>query len=115
MPLYNAGREAAVDGVVERTARASLHTADPGSAGTANEVAGGGYARQNTTAATDTTDDGVRDVSVARFTGLTNVTITHYVIWDASGAPLGSGMLDAPQSFTTAGDYDLVVRATSPA
>ena len=43
--LFTAGRNAAADGIADIVGLASLHTANPGTSGNANEVSGGGYAR----------------------------------------------------------------------
>ena len=47
--LFDIARNLAVDAIADQIALASLHTADPGSAGSANEVTGGSYARGSVT------------------------------------------------------------------
>lgn len=60
----------------------SLHTADPGDNG-ANEVSGGGYARQAVTLAA-AANKATSNTTVIEFTNMPAVTITHCAIWDAS-------------------------------
>jgi hypothetical protein len=66
----------------------SLHTADPGDAAGANEVAGGGYARQPVTFSAASTDGtGVTRVvnsADVLFTNMPAVTVTHAAFWDSS-------------------------------
>lgn len=59
----------------------SLHTADPGDSG-ANEVSGGGYARQAVTLAA-AANKATSNTTVIEFTNMPAVTITHCAIWDA--------------------------------
>lgn len=70
----------------------SLHTGDPGSDGSANEVADAGYAREPATFATDNTDP---DLPFADNTGLiqfgaavTGYTASYVVVWSGAGNPL---------------------------
>lgn len=71
----------------------SLHTGEPGTAGTANEVTDTAYFRQSTTFTLDTSDAGYP--LVANADGInypaaaTGYTATHVVIWDTtSNRPL---------------------------
>lgn len=84
----------------------SLHTADPGEAGTANEVSTGvdaDYARQALTFDDPVSGSGrvISDVA-ATFTaasGATTHTVTHAVIWDLTNAvALYVGELTAPRT-----------------
>jgi hypothetical protein len=65
----------------------ALHTADPGAAGTANEVAGGSYARQtvtyNAAASGATAISGNVD-----FTLMPAATVTHGAVFDSAGSPV---------------------------
>lgn len=74
----------------------ALYTADPGEAGTSNEVTGGSYARQTVTfnAASAGSIAVAADVS---FTGMPAVTVTHWGCWDSAATPvfLGGGTLTA--------------------
>ncbi len=81
----------------------SLHTADPGEAG-ANEVAGGGYARQQ--AAFDVAAAGATaNSAIIDFTNMPAETMTHVGVWDALGGGnfLWGGPLAASKT-TGAGD-----------
>ncbi|WP_251550317.1 hypothetical protein [Rhodococcus sp. 11-3] len=72
---------AIADFIAARGNTFSLHTANPGAAGTANEASGGGYARQTGTypaasGGETTTDEMVFDVSAG--------TYTHACRWNGS-------------------------------
>jgi len=105
MSLSNAGKDALLEGLASVAVYASLHTADPSTTG-ANELTGGTYARQlipwgAASAGALTTDDAiVFDVAADR-------TITHIGYWsaDVSGTFYGGRVLDASQTFATAGTY----------
>lgn len=81
----------------------SLHTADPGDAG-ANEVTGGGYARQAVTLAA-AANKATSNTAVIEFTNMPAVTITHVGIWNAptGGNLLMYGPLTTPKT-VNAGD-----------
>lgn len=105
MALNNNGLNAEVEGLTAVAAYASLHTADPGTSGTA-EVSGGSYARKaiswgSASAGTATSDaDIVFDVPAA-------TTITHLGYWSTStsGTFYGFRSLDTSQTFTSNGNY----------
>lgn len=65
----------------------ALHTADPGAAGTANEVAGSSYARTSmgtpTVSGSSVTNPGAVTFPTVTAAGY---TVTHASIWDASAA-----------------------------
>lgn len=106
MPLGNAGKHAMLDGLAAVAARVSLHTGSPGTTG-ANEVAGGGYARQVITwnaAAGGSLDDSNQPV----FQVPGSTTVTHFALWTAGGTYLGGDALSAPETFNTAGTYTLL-------
>ena len=99
----SAAGELAVLGPLVTTAFVSLHTADPGNTG-ANEVTGGGYARQGPIAFTETgSNPTVASNSVIlAFSQATAAwgTITDFGIWTAAsgGTFQGSGALTTPGS-----------------
>lgn len=70
--------------------RMSLHTGDPGEAGTANEVTGGTYARQPVTWAA-ASGGVVHPASAVDFAGMPATTVTHFGVWTAAGEFRGGG------------------------
>lgn len=103
MALNDAGKAKALNALGIDSAR--LHTADPTSDGTANEVSGGTYTAQaiTWTPATagnlDSSNQPVFDIPAA-------TTVSHYSLW--SGATcLATGSLSASETFTGAGQYRL--------
>jgi hypothetical protein len=91
------------------TPKVSLHTADPGLAG-ANEVAGGGYARQAGTfgtAVAKATDN----TNILAFTNMPAVTVTHVGIWDqvSSGNFLIGGPLTTPKTLNAGDTFEINV------
>jgi hypothetical protein len=86
------------------TVTLSLHTGDPGEDGTANEVAGGSYARQPVTFSAAANPAGTIASSIdVNFTGMPAATITHGGLWDNLGNFLWGGPLTTPKT-TNAGD-----------
>lgn len=78
----------------------ACHTADPGDAGTANEVTGGSYAPQ-TIAFGSTATDTASNSGAVSFASMPAVTVTHFSIRDAAaGNPLFVGPLASPQTLT---------------
>lgn len=81
----------------------SLHSGDPGGAGTSNEVTGGGYARQSCTFAAAA--DGARALSAnVDFSAPANQSITYLGFW-ASSTFRGSKVLTGDLSANSAGQY----------
>jgi hypothetical protein len=102
MPFNESGLNDAVNGVAAAATWISAHTADPGSGG-ASEVAGGSYARQQTTWGAASGGDRVgSDVPVAIPAG---TTVTHWGLWSAEtgGTFKGGFALSAPEMFGGAG------------
>lgn len=89
--------------------RISLHTGDPGSSGTANEVSGGGYARQSATFGAAA--GGARALSApVEFSGPASGSVTWIGIWQ-SGSPdtfKARAPLTGDTSFNSAGEFILV-------
>ena len=104
--LSDSGRNAYLDGFTDAAVFASLHTADPGTAGTA-EVSGGSYTRESITwgaASAGTVSSNAQivfDVPAS--------TITFLGFWSAStaGTFYGSRALDTSQTYTTTGTYTI--------
>ena len=107
MALNNNGLNAEVAGLTAVAAYASLHTADPGTSGTA-EVSGGSYARKSISWATATNGSAVSDTDIV-FDVPSSTTITHLGYWSAStsGTFYGFRALDTSQTFSTNGNYTI--------
>lgn len=88
----------------------SLHTADPGTTGTA-EATGGGYARKTTTWAGGASD-GVVSGSQVEFDVATG-TYTHYGVWNGSTF-LWSEALTPQATFTFAAKFRVTPTVTVP-
>jgi hypothetical protein len=116
MTLQTAALNGAADGVAGLAALMSLHNGDPGATG-ANEIAGGGYARQAVT--WDPATGGIAAVdAVVSFAGTALQAITHVGLWTAAGAAwLGSDVPTGDLAFNAAGALDVTVAtitATNP-
>lgn len=83
----------------------SLHTSDPGTTGTGNEVTGGSYARVATTFPTSTA--GTSTGSQVTINVPAGTTITHWGRWTAAsgGTFYEGGTLSASEVFGSAGTY----------
>jgi|YelNatPaOPRAMG01_1025707.scaffolds.fasta_scaffold66889_1 hypothetical protein len=88
--ISTAAKNYALDGLLQATLTASLHTADPGATG-ANEVSGGGYARASITFSAAGNGQSATSAAVT-WLNLPAVTVTHVGIWRGGvflfGAPL---------------------------
>lgn len=102
MPFTENALNVGADAIAAASRWVSAHTGDPSTSG-ANEVAGGSYARQQTTypaaAAGDTTGSQVA-IPIPAAT-----TVTHWGLWSAvSGGTFRGGFaLGAPEVFGSAG------------
>ena len=102
MALTVAGANLAL-GAITGTITMSIHTGAPGDSGAANEVSGGGYARQTITlSAASARTRTLSNTPVFNIPGST--TISHYAIW-AGATCVDVGALNASQAFSTAGTY----------
>jgi hypothetical protein len=105
VPLLNAGKNIMLDALAGQALFASLHTADPGTSG-ANEVSGGGYARQSITwfAASAGNLDNNANPTFSVPAG----TVSWFGLWTASsgGTLLATGDL-TDETFVLAGTYTL--------
>jgi hypothetical protein len=81
----------------------SLHTADPGEAGTANEVSGGSYARQSATFSWNSGSSRAENSADIVFSNMPAVTVSHFAIFDAStsGNALFKGAFSAPRTLSS--------------
>lgn len=102
MPFNNNGLNAAVNGVAAAATYISAHTADPSTTGT-SEVAGGSYARQQTTWGTATI--GERLGSQVAIPIPAGTSVTYWGIWSAAtaGTFYGGFALGATETFGAAG------------
>lgn len=91
----------------------SVHTADPGTTG-ANEVAGAGAARGQTTFGAPSGNPTTTVGSEAVIGVPAGVTITHWGQWSASSGGVfhRGGLLPAPESYSGAGSYGLTPTLT---
>jgi hypothetical protein len=83
----------AVDYTIAAGLRASLHTGDPGEAGTSNEVTNSGgstYARQ--VISWNAASGGVCTLAAnTDFANMPACTVTHFGVWTAAGVYIGGG------------------------
>jgi hypothetical protein len=112
MGYTNTAKNAALDGIGAAAAYISFHTADPGSTGT-SEVAGGTYARVQTTWGAAATAAKVGSQITANIPAAT--TITHWGLWTASsgGTFHYGGPLSASETFGGAGNYQFTPTLTA--
>ena len=102
MGLNTNGLNAAANGVAAAATYISAHTADPGTGG-ANEVAGGTYARQQTTWAA--ASGGSRTGSQVSIPIPASTTVTHWGLWSAATAGTFYGSYDmADETFSAGGN-----------
>lgn len=99
-------KNAAADGMAAKVTLLSLHSADPGASGAANEIAGGREAPSYDPAAA-----GVADLDApVPFTGMTaSTTVTHIGLWGTAGTEwLGSITRDSGDAaVNAAGEYNV--------
>lgn len=102
MPFTDSALNDAVNGVASAATWISAHTADPSTTG-ANEVAGGSYARQQTTWGSASSGDRVGSQVAIPIPAATSVT--HWGLWSAlSGGTFKGGFaLGATEVFGSAG------------
>jgi hypothetical protein len=102
MAFTDATLNAAVGAVTALGSWISAHTADPGTTG-ANEVAGGSYARLQTTWGSASSGDQTGSQVSLQIPAST--TITHWGIWSlvSGGTFVGGFELDNPEGFGSAG------------
>lgn len=82
----------------------SLHNGDPGSTG-ANEISGGGYARQVPSFSVDADGDLTLDATVS-FTGTASQAVTHVGVW-GTGTFRAGFALAGDAAFSTGGEYNV--------
>ena len=105
MSLTTAGVNIALNALTGASIQASLHTGAPGDTGSANEVAGAGYARQAATLAASAAK--VRTLSNAPvFTIPPGNNITHYSIF-IDGVAIDVGVFPVAQNYPTGGTCTL--------
>lgn len=83
----------------------SLHSGDPGVSGTANEVTGGGYARQPATFASAANGEKALSATVS-FTTSPSQAVTHLGFWANTTFRI-SQIVTGDQSANANGDYDV--------
>lgn len=103
MSLDTTARDIAADAIGDLAVKVALHTGDPG-AGAANELSGGGYARQ--TAAWDAASGGVAALSGQLTFSVPAVDVAWASVWnDAGTVRYGKYQLTDPASFPVAGIF----------
>ena len=85
----------------------SLHSADPGETG-ANEISGGGYARQQVTFNAPS-GGSMTNSNLLRWDNMPAVTVTHVALWDAPtlGNPIWTGPLTASVTVTAGASFEI--------
>jgi hypothetical protein len=93
--------------------KAALYTGNPGTAGTANEVTGGSYARQTATFSANSGGACALTSNVS-FTGMPACTVTHWGLWttDTPAVYVGGGAVATSKAYT-AGDTARLLAGTS--
>jgi hypothetical protein len=90
-----------------------LHTADPGEAGTANEVTGGSYAAQTITFGAPEAGTGnnrkVQNDITAQFTGMPAASVTHYTVKAGGTTIWFKGTFSSTITVGAGGDIDIAV------
>jgi hypothetical protein len=83
----------------------SLHNGDPGASGTANEVSGGGYARQAAVFAA--ASGGARALNAnVTFSGTPGAPVTHIGIWKNAGTVfLARDAITGDSAFNASGQF----------
>jgi len=85
----------------------SLHSADPGETG-ANEISGGGYARQQVTFNAPS-GGSMTNSNLLRWNNMPAVTVTHVALWDAptAGNCLWTGALTASVTVSAGASFEI--------
>jgi hypothetical protein len=106
MPLTDAELANLGDTLETRLVFMSLHNGNPGTNG-ANEISGGGYARQACTFTSD--GDGDLTLDAESFTATASQAVTHVGFWSASsgGTFRGGFALSGDAAFSTSGEYNV--------
>jgi hypothetical protein len=107
MPVTDAVLDAAVDGATAVLVYASIHTDDPSTTG-ANEVTGGGYARQEVTWNPSTGGIATADGTLS-FSGPPGEDAKYLGLWSAqsNGTFRGAAELSGDQTFNASGEYQV--------
>ena len=85
----------------------SLHSADPGETG-ANEISGGGYARQQVTFNAPS-GGSMTNSNLLRWNNMPAVTVTHVALWDAptAGNCLWTGALTTSVTVSAGASFEI--------
>ena len=107
MALNANGLNAQVGGLTAVAVYASLHSAEPNASGS-SEISGGSYTRESITWAAASNGTAASGANIV-FDVPSSTTITHIGYWSAvsGGTFYGSRVLDASQTFATAGTYTI--------
>ena len=106
MPYSDAAKDAMLDHLGTLADSVSIHTGDPGAAGTNNEVTGGGYSRQTPTWTSSSGGSMHLDANLD-FDGPPNEDATWFAIWDNTTF-LGRGQITTGDTtFNASGEFSL--------
>ena len=106
MPWATAALDVMSDAIAGVIDSVGIHNGDPGAAGTANEVSGGGYSRQ-TPSWNAAGGDGEADLSATvSFSGPASQAVTHASFWDGATF-MGAFALTGDLAFNAAGELNL--------
>jgi hypothetical protein len=107
MAWSTAGRNARAEATSALITSCSLHTADPGAAGTDNEWSGGGYARQ-TPSFGSATNGVVGLLADLEFSGNPSTTAAYLGLWGTGPTFLGSvARTSGDAASNAAGEYNV--------
>jgi len=111
MSWSTTGRNQRAEATAGLIVSVSLHTADPGAAGTDNEVSGSGYARQ--APSWGSASNGVVNLSAAlAYTGPASTTAAHAGLWGTGPTFLGSvARTGGDAQFNAEGEYNITSMA----
>lgn len=106
MPYTTGALNLMVDSLADVIDSVSLHSGDPGAAGTANELSGSGYARQSAT--WGAASSGTATTSGTVSFGVPAGTVAWAAFWTAAGPTFyASDQLDVEEVFAAAGTFNL--------
>lgn len=106
MPYSDSGKETMLDALAAVVDDVSIHTGDPGAAGTDNEVTGNGYERL--TPSWDPASGGSLNLAAnLDFSGPANEDATWFGLWDATVFKGRGQITSGDVTFNAAGEFAL--------
>lgn len=108
MSLTTAELNAVADLVASDVVSISLHSGDPGAAGTSNELTGGSPAYARKTPSWSAASGGIAALSAAlTFDVPASASVAWIGLWDTGPTFVGRFQLSATESYTAQGTYQL--------